>query len=153
MTTELADVRIIVADKTVLIDVYEWDRQEMLEHLYLLLGKREAHQNISHQKMPNFWDHVKFVDSKPYKAWYLITESTPATKVIIGTTYITNNNEVGIFLYPKEQHKGYGNEALTRLRELHAGPLLAHINPSNEVSKVFFLKNGFKLIQYTYQSG
>ena len=40
--------------------------------LYELLAERDPVANISHREMPTFDQHRKFVDSRPYKAWYLI---------------------------------------------------------------------------------
>ena len=37
------------------------------EFLYWILGQRNPETNISHEKMPTFKKHEKFVASKPYK--------------------------------------------------------------------------------------
>ena len=64
------------------------------EFLYELLKERDDKMNISHKKMPTFNQHVKFVNSKPYSKWYVIVLNNQK----IGSIYITQINEIGIFL-------------------------------------------------------
>ncbi len=60
--------------------------------LYQLLEDRRF--NISHNKMPNYESHEKFVKNNPYKIWYLIKKD----EVFIGTFYIKDDNSIGINL-------------------------------------------------------
>ena len=116
--------------------------------LYVLLKEREPSQNISHGVMPSFIEHVKFVESNPYKVWYaILLDAFP-----IGSIYLTKKNEVGIFIKKEMQGMGWGRRALKMLISKH-GKLryLANINPKNKRSIKFFEKHGFKLIQYTYE--
>ena len=41
--------------------------------LFEFLKDRDSRVNISHKKMPTYASHVKFIESKPYKKWYIIT--------------------------------------------------------------------------------
>jgi RimJ/RimL family protein N-acetyltransferase len=123
---------------------------EKLDHdfLYNLLKERDSKMNISHEKMPTFSEHVKFVTSKPYTNWYIIEQS----KESIGSIYLSKNDEVGIFLKNKCQNKGIGKQALNLLIEKNPRKkYFANINPNNSISATFFNKNGFKLIQHTYK--
>src|SRR5258708_39663719 len=60
--------------KCFLRDVYTEDNmsQPGLRFLYQLLKDRSQIANISHERMPTFQEHLAFVDSHPYHAWYLI---------------------------------------------------------------------------------
>lgn len=58
--------------------------------LYDLLNERE--HTISHKVVPSFEDHAQFVNTNPYRAWYLILVGDNAA----GTFYVSNENTVGI---------------------------------------------------------
>lgn len=116
--------------------------------LFELLKERDNRANISHKKMPSYSEHIKFVKSKPYSKWYIIKRS----KTKIGSIYLSKNDEVGIFLKKIFQEKGFASIALKLLIEKNPRKrYLANINPKNNLSKKFFKKNGFKLIQHTYE--
>ena len=116
--------------------------------LYELLKQRDPKANISHKKMPSFKQHENFIRSKPYSKWYIIQSS----KNDVGSIYLSKNNEIGIFLIKKNQNKGIGVNALKLLIEKNPKVrYLANVNPKNKKSINFFKKNGFKLIQHTYE--
>ncbi len=116
--------------------------------LYDLLKERDPKANISHKKMPSFTQHEKFVNSKPYSKWYVIIKS----KEDIGSIYLTKDNEIGIFIKKKIQNKGIGFNALTlMIKKNPRSRYLANVNPKNKKSSMFFKKNGFRLIQHTYE--
>ena len=116
--------------------------------LYELLKERNSKVNISHKKMPTYAQHVKFVMSKPYSKWYVIQQN----KQNIGSIYLSKQNEVGIFLIKNMHRKKIGQMALKMMMEKHPRKrFLANINPKNKKSIEFFIKNGYKLIQYTYE--
>ena len=60
--------------------------------LYDLLKSRI--HNISHYELPSYSSHKKFVDSYPYRYWYLISENDN----IKGSLYIQQDNSIGIDL-------------------------------------------------------
>jgi RimJ/RimL family protein N-acetyltransferase len=127
-----------------LIDVY--DTPASYAVLFQILEEREPHQNISHLRMPTWQEHVAFVDSHPYTAWYLIAANGYA-----GTTYLSRNDEVGIFLH--KEYRGIGKQVVDALRKRHPRPrYLANINPNNYGSIAFFESMGFRHIQNTYES-
>ena len=99
--------------------------------LYELLKERDSRANISHKKMPSIKQHEKFIQSKPYSKWYIIQNSNND----VGSIYLSKSNEIGIFLIEKNPKIRY----------------LANVNPKNKKSIKFFKKNGFKLIQHTYE--
>lgn len=116
--------------------------------LFNLLKERDPKVNISHKKMPTYLEHVKFVKSKPYSRWYIIVKS----KTKVGSIYLSNGNEIGIFLKKIHSGKGYGSEALKMLIEKNPrSRYLANVSPKNSNSINFFKNNGFKLIQYTFE--
>jgi len=116
--------------------------------LFDLLKERDPRANISHKKMPTFTEHVKFVLSRPYAKWYIISEY----KKDVGSIYLTRNNEIGIFIRKDSQNKGLGLKALKLLIKENPRPrYLANVSPKNTKSMQFFKNNGFKLIQYTFE--
>ncbi len=134
-----------------LANLYELGPSEdLIGQLYLWLAQRTPEQSISHKAMPPWTQHREFVLKKPYERWYLIIEDDPAPAHMVGSIYLTKQQEVGIHIDNAERGKGYGSQALKLLREHIPGPLLANINPENERSIAFFVKHGAKLIQHTY---
>jgi len=116
--------------------------------LYELLKNRDPRANISHRKMPTYQEHIKFIKSKPYKAWYVIYNGTAKA----GSVYLSKQDEVGIFLRKTQQGKNVGQRALELLMQKNPQRrYLANINPKNSKSIKFFKSNNFRLIQYTYE--
>jgi hypothetical protein len=68
------------------------ESNEHIEVLYELLGHRE--HSISHELMPSFDEHKKFVISSPYRVWMLIKSD----QKYIGTLYLTHENHISISL-------------------------------------------------------
>ena len=122
--------------------------QSDFRFLYNLLKERTPNANISHKKMPTYSEHVKFVKSKPYTKWNVIEYG----KQKVGSIYLSKNDEIGIFLKKQFQGKNVAQESLELFIKLNPRKrYLANINPKNVISQKFFKKNGFKLIQYTYE--
>jgi RimJ/RimL family protein N-acetyltransferase len=116
--------------------------------LYDLLAKRHPYQCISHKEMPAHADHVEFIMSEPYAGWYLIEHED----WVIGNAYITHKDEIGIFIVDGFHGKGIGGKVLEVLLVLHPRErYLANINPANTESIEFFAKQGFRLIQKTFE--
>jgi RimJ/RimL family protein N-acetyltransferase len=136
-----------------LVDVYT--HPEAVDVLYKLLKEREPHQNISHNGMPTRKDHVAFVESKPYKAWYLIqiaTDEPINPDLTVGAIYLTKAREVGIGILKAHRGHGHARNAIQALRQMHPGKLLANINPHNKASRRLFEKLGFNFLQVTYHA-
>ena len=129
-----------------LIPVYE--RPDRHELLWRLLLERDDTINISHRVMPGWCQHIAFVDSKPYAAWYFITDGDE----VRGACYLTRGDEIGIHIYRVSQGRGYGPRAVEAIIREH-GPrrYLANISPRNEPSAAMFARLGFKLCQHTYE--
>jgi RimJ/RimL family protein N-acetyltransferase len=133
----------------ILKNVYEQPDRHWL--LFELLLQRDEGVNISHREMPRWCDHVKFVDSKPYEAWYAILSDYHRRAV--GACYLSKQNEIGVGILKEYQGQGYGNEAVRALMDLHGKRrYLANINPHNERSAKMFKDLGFNLIQHTYEA-
>ena len=118
------------------------------ELLYQLLQERAPATNISHREMPTWDAHTHFIQSRPYKAWYVIQrDGSP-----VGSIYLSKINEIGVFILIKHQGQGFGKLAIQMLMEKHPGErFLANINPNNSRSIKFFKSLGFKHIQNTYE--
>ena len=130
-----------------LVDIYK--APESFEALFRLLKSRDPRANISHRKMPSWNEHVRFVRSKPHKAWYLIKTQDG----VAGGIYLSKNDEIGLFIFKHYQGKGYGKKALTELMKKHTKvrKFLANISPLNARSRRFFEGLGFRHIQNTYE--
>lgn len=115
--------------------------------LYRLLGEREPWQSISHAEMPPLEDHIKFVRSYPYRAWYMVE----VDHVVVGAVYLSLQNELGIAVFEAFRGKGHAKWALEEIMRKHEGPFLANINPQNQPSATLFLSLGFSLLQETYK--
>ena len=122
--------------------------QSDFRFLYNLLKERNPNMNISHKKMPTYSEHIKFVRSKPYTKWNIIEYGKQKS----GSIYLSKNNEIGIFLKKRFQGKNIAQESLKLFMKTNPRKrYLANVNPKNIISQKFFKKNGFKLIQYTYE--
>src|SRR5277367_6681791 len=128
------------------VDVYSHDG-DGVRFLYELLAQRDPITNISHRGMPTFEQHQRFVQSKPYKYWYLVTISDGEC---VGSVYISKDNEIGIFIAKDHQRKGYGRHAVQWIMESHPQErFLANINPENQASLAAFRAMGFRALQLT----
>lgn len=129
-----------------LVDVHAEPRT--LVALHLLLAEREPHQSISHRRMPTWGEHVAFVESRPYTAWYVAeVDGAP-----VGAVYLTRNDEIGVSIFAEHRGRGLGRQAVEALRARHPRPrYLANINPANHQSIAFFERMGFRHIQNTYE--
>ena len=131
------------------------------EFLFNLLKERDSRANISHKKMPTYNTHLKFIESKPYKKWYVVIGITknssnkkPSSnsRIKIASVYLSKNDEIGIFILKKFRGKNIGIYALNELMKKNPRKrFLANVNPKNKKSISFFKNNGFKLIQYTFE--
>ena len=118
------------------------------EFLYELLKERKLINNISHKKMPTFSQHVKFVKTKPYEKWYIIIKNEKKC----GAIYLTKLNEIGLQLKKEEFNKKIETDILKLIMKKNSrARYLANVNPKNKKKINFLKKNGFKLIQYTYE--
>ena len=132
-----------------LVDVYDNPNPgQSIDFLYSLLEDRDPIANISHRRMPTVSDHIRFVHSRPYRAWYIIfSDSHP-----VGAVYLSKAAEIGIFILKGRQGNGYGKAAIRILMELHPQKrYLANIAPGNSRSISMFEKIGFNLIQLTLE--
>ena len=134
-------------DKLEIIDLKKVIKTDY-RFLYQILKEREINTNISHKKMPTYNEHIDFVQSKPYSKWYIIYFGRKK----VGSVYISKQNEIGIFIKRKFLKKGIGTRVLKIILEKNPKKrFLANINPKNKKSIEFFKKNGFKLLQKTYE--
>lgn len=122
-------------------------KREHYDFLYRLLTEKDEIQNISHEVLPSYVEHVQFNEDIPYVEDYIIWEDGPK-----GRLYVTDRDEIGIAIAKEFQSEGLGGKALDKILE-SGKPYLANIAPANLGSQKFFEKHGFKLIQYTYKYG
>jgi RimJ/RimL family protein N-acetyltransferase len=98
--------------------------------------------------MPTWMEHLKFIASRPYSAWYLVMCGDEH----VGATYLSRLNEIGIGIFSAYQKSGYSKEAVRLLMKKHPRDrYLANINPRNGKSIRMFQQMGFRMIQHTYE--
>ena len=115
--------------------------------LFDLLKQREGIVNISHKSLPTWEEHVEYIKNNTYQSWEIIWVDNAR----IGDIYLTDRDEIGIFLDKKFQGSGYGSQALKQFMEKNGKKrYLANINPTNYKSIQFFGKHGFIHFQNTY---
>ncbi len=87
--------------------------------------------------------------SRPYKGWFILFDG----KEPVGATYLSKNDEIGIFIFKKYRGRGYGAEALGRIMKQfpRVKRFLANVNPANRRSIEFFKRRSFRHIQNTYE--
>jgi RimJ/RimL family protein N-acetyltransferase len=121
-----------------------------LSVLYQLLAQRKDYMNISHEEMPTWEKHVKYVRSQPHKDWFMIYVDWE--KAPVGSIYLSKKDEVGIFILEGYQGRHIGETAIRTLLELYPlTTIWANIAPNNVHSEKFFRKLGFKEIQHVYK--
>jgi hypothetical protein len=139
------------------LDGYEFvsidkNNRSHLLALYELLENRKY--KISHEIFPSYEDHVGFVESHPYRFWYLISYSG----VYIGTAYILPNNAIGCFT-SKEQSTAFPtairwlishHQPLPPIRSVRSRNFHINIATDDFMSEEILLKLGARLIQKTF---
>jgi len=115
--------------------------------LFDLLKQREGIVNISHKSLPTWEKHVEFIKNNTYQSWDIIW----VDNIRIGNIYLTDRDEIGIFLDKESQSNGYGSIAINEFMKKNGKKrYLANIRPTNYKSIQFFGKHGFIHIQNTY---
>ena len=115
--------------------------------LFDLLKQRQGIVNISHKSLPTWEEHVEYIKNNTYQSWDIIW----VDNVRIGNIYLTDRDEIGIFLDKEFQSNGYGSIAINEFMKKNGKKrYLANINPTNYKSIQFFGKHGFIHIQNTY---
>ena len=115
--------------------------------LFDLLKQRQGIVNISHKSLPTWEEHIEYIKNNTYQSWDIIW----VDNVRIGNIYLTDRDEIGIFLDKEFQSNGYGSIAINEFMKKNGKKrYLANINPTNYKSIQFFGKHGFIHIQNTY---
>jgi RimJ/RimL family protein N-acetyltransferase len=131
-----------------LVEIYNSKYYYIIKQdLYDLLKERTSEQSISHKEMPSWEDHCEFVESRPYKHWYMVESENG----IVGAIYLTHQNEIGVSIFNQFKGQGHAERAVKLLMATNKGPFLANVNPKNKVSRNLFEKLGGKIIQVTYE--
>ena len=116
--------------------------EDNAEFLYEMLKERDSTVNVTHQKLPLFNEHLEFIKSKPYDAWYIIEIESKQ----VGHIYIDNENRIGWFI--KIEFKGFGFviPAFEELKILHKRKnYLGKVNPNNFEAQNLLTKLKFVL--------
>ena len=96
---------------------------------------------------PEWQTHLGYIENNSYQAWDIIL----VDEVKVGNIYLTERDEIGIFIDKRFQSKGYGSIAIEKFMKKNGKKrYLANINHTNYKSIQFFGKHGFLHIQNTY---
>lgn len=129
------------------------NEEDQIEILYDLLKQRT--HGISHSLMPGFREHTAFVRSKPYRAWYIVTNNN----IPVGSFYITNENVVGINIKDSLIEALLKNmmnyilehyQPLTEIKSIRANRFICNISPKNVILRKAFDRLNKDLLQLTY---
>lgn len=125
-----------------------WGSSTHCQFLYEMMRERldEPQTNISHKALPSWEEHMAFMRSNPYMAWFVVTmDGLP-----VGATYLTRQREIGLYICRDFREQGVGREVVTEMRARFPGPILANVNPENVKARQFWERMGGKLLQVTY---
>ena len=120
--------------------------------LYDLLKKRS--HNISHQTLPTYEDHKKFLANNPYRAWFLIIKND----VCVGSVYLLKSNSIGVFAL-KRQHDCLEASIqmvlekyrpLPEIKSIRTAEFSINIHPNNRALITAAKTLNGKLVQKTY---
>ena len=116
--------------------------------LYDLLKIRDPLANISHKKMPSYDEHTNFILSNPYTIWYIIEYEGKKT----GSIYLSKQDEIGISLVDNSLYDKIGKSIIKLLFKNNPRKrYLAKVSPQNKKLQNFFVNNGFRGLEYTYE--
>lgn len=121
--------------------------------LYELLNKRKSKNNISNRIIKSWKDHLNFIDyNNPFSDWYIIEKN----QQWVGSIYLTQRNEIGIYITEKFRGGKIGKDALKLLIQKHPRRFYySNVNPNNEDLKKFFQKffgkTNYKLVEMCYE--
>ena len=123
-----------------------------IKYLYHLLKKRDF--NISHDNVPDYYNHKEFVLNNKYRKWHFIYKNNN----LIGSYYITFENHIGlnlsvsdvndyVYLLKKILSK---NKPLTEIKSERNKSFLINISPNNKQFINAMKLLNFEHIQNTY---
>lgn len=124
-----------------------------IQTLYDLLSERE--HTISHEGLPAFEDHAKFVETHPYRSWYIVSKDDAS----LGSFYISKENTIGINLVTEinetlvEEIIRYVQAEYTPLPPIpsvRAGIFAINVPPSNTTLIEVLEGLGSKVLQISY---
>ena len=122
--------------------------------LFKILKNRNDKVSISHKKTPSLKEHIKFINSFPYRHWFIIKK----TKIILGSAYLTVSNEISISLLKKSK-KNFNeilNLIISNIQPLPSIPsrrsdkFVLNLSPDNKYYIKLLNEFGAKKIQETY---
>lgn len=127
--------------------------KEQNKILYSLLLKRTF--KISHELMPDFDEHIKFVLENPYRSWFLLKSKD----VYLGSFYVHKDNSIGINLITYEEeivtwclefiNKQF--EPLTPIKSVIPPFFYLNVSPKNTDMISFLKTKNYELIQHSYR--
>ena len=123
-----------------------------LKYLYDVMAERlkAPETNISHTVMPTYEEHVHFVMRNRIYGYHFVIANSGYEKDLLGCGYVSENNELGIYISPKYRRRSIAREVISMLIEDNPDiKFLANINQNNEASIALFKSLGFRQLSIT----
>lgn len=126
---------------------------DQASELYALLLHRK--HNISHQSLPLVEEHLSFVNSHPYRAWYIAYLEGQA----IGSFYLSKDNTIGINLVSGDDVKNVSTvisyvknyfTPLPAIKSVRSGYFTINVSPANRSLIKSLTEVGAEVLQITY---
>jgi hypothetical protein len=127
--------------------------REHIHVLYELLNERRL--NISHKSRVSLAAHRRFIQSNPYRFWFLVKDRTG----YLGAVYVTTNNHIGLdlrqyaFKYCRIILKFITQSVppLPSVPSVRRQGFAVNVNPENRRLKNQLIKFGAKKTQETFE--
>ncbi len=133
------------------------DEPKATQILWDLLVERAPYESISHDELPTYAEHQKYVRNHPYRLWVLIQDRGR----YVGAISLSYRNEIGIGILESHRRRWLATRSLRKfMEETSPSPpipgicpegFVANINPLNSKSIRLFENLGFAHVQNTYQ--
>ena len=127
--------------------------EAQIDHLFELLKAR--HHRISHQDIPSFAEHKRFVEAHPYRVWYLVKwDGDP-----VGGVYLGEDNAIGVNIEDSALDACLGPaldkimrdfDPLPAIKSVRPGRFTINVAPSNTALIQALEKRGGALIQLSF---
>ena len=127
--------------------------EEITKFLYNLLLSKDY--SISHEKMPSYESHKKFVAKNPYFKWFVLRFNN----ILIGSLYINCDNSVAITLM--REYKFLTQEIIklfeesfepqSEIKSYRYKDFFFNVNPNDNLMIDTLKKCGYQLSQITFK--
>ncbi|MDJ0683773.1 MAG: hypothetical protein QNJ84_03665 [Alphaproteobacteria bacterium] len=98
--------------------------EAQIDHLFELLKARR--HRISHQDLPSFAEHKRFVEAHPYRVWYLVKWDGD----LVGGVYLGEDNAIGVNIEDRAVDACLGPALDKIIQEFDPLPSIPSVRPN-----------------------